>query len=47
MVCNQNANAARLQMTDDGLNVRHRNRVNAGKWFVQEDKTRCQGDAGV
>ena len=38
VVGDQNANAARLEVTNDALNLNNGNRINAGKGFVQQDK---------
>ena len=43
MVGDQHANAARLQKTDDALDLNDGNRVDAGKRFVQQYKTGLRG----
>jgi hypothetical protein len=42
MVSNQNADAARLQLTDDRLDLGHRDWVHPTEWLVHEQEARIR-----
>ena len=43
VVSNQYPNVAFAQVPDDSLNIEHRNRIDAGKRFVEQYKQRIGG----
>jgi hypothetical protein len=43
MVSNQDANATFAKVSDDALDIQHRDRVNTREWFVKQDEQRIGG----
>ncbi len=40
VIRDEHSNPARLEMKNDLLNIGDRDRIDAGKWFVEQDETR-------